>query len=69
MFFWILFDVVKIDFSCDFVPFCFSVTFDSILLGVAEKSFGASSLLATCTCCFAPQTDAIFLIVDVNKEH
>lgn len=57
----------------------FLVTFGSTLPGVAEKVFwggGAPSLLATCTCCFAPQTEATHLTVvhkkknkDKKKEH
>lgn len=48
--FWILFDVVWVDFSCGSVPFfvvvLFSVTFGPTLLGVAENLFPGGALFA-----------------------
>lgn len=68
MFFGFYFTYKLISLAISFL-FVFSVTFGSTLLGVAEKVFwGAPSLLATCTCCFAPQTEATHLTVVVKKK-
>lgn len=71
--FWILFDVVWVDFSCGFVPFflfCFRLLLAPPCLVLLKISFReAPSLLATCTCCFALQTEATHLTVVVEKKR
>lgn len=74
--FWILFDVVWVDFSCGSVPFffllllfCFRLLLAppcSVLLKISFRE--APSLLATCTCCFALQTEATHLTVVVEQK-